>query len=64
MHWEPDTDDEPESGSARRIGFAKRIGVLALQGGFAAHARPLEELGHVTFEARTAREESVSSLFY
>jgi pyridoxal 5'-phosphate synthase pdxT subunit len=32
----------------------KRIGVLALQGGFAAHARRLEELGHVAFEARTA----------
>ena len=34
----------------------KRIGVLALQGGFAAHARRLEELGHVAFEARTARD--------
>jgi 5'-phosphate synthase pdxT subunit len=34
----------------------KRIGVLALQGGFAAHARRLEELGHAPFEARTARD--------
>jgi pyridoxal 5'-phosphate synthase pdxT subunit len=34
----------------------KRIGVLALQGGFAAHVRRLEELGHVAFEARTARD--------
>lgn len=34
----------------------KRIGVLALQGGFAAHARRLEELGHSPFEARTARD--------
>ena len=33
----------------------KRIGVLAMQGGFAAHARRLEELGHVALEARTAR---------
>ena len=33
-----------------------RIGVLALQGGFAAHARRLEELGHRAFEARTARD--------
>jgi 5'-phosphate synthase pdxT subunit len=34
----------------------KRIGVMALQGGFAAHARRLEELGHAVFEARTARD--------
>jgi 5'-phosphate synthase pdxT subunit len=34
----------------------KRIGVLAMQGGFAAHARRLEELGHAAFEARTARD--------
>jgi pyridoxal 5'-phosphate synthase pdxT subunit len=34
----------------------KRIGVLALQGGFAPHARRLEELGHAAFEARTARD--------
>ena len=34
----------------------KRIGVLALQGGFAAHAGPLEELGHAPFEARTPRD--------
>ncbi|HMJ50893.1 MAG TPA: pyridoxal 5'-phosphate synthase glutaminase subunit PdxT [Polyangiaceae bacterium] len=34
----------------------KVIGVLALQGGFAAHARRLEELGHVAFEVRTARD--------
>ena len=34
----------------------KRIGVLALQGGFAAHVRRLEELGHAPFEARTARD--------
>jgi len=34
----------------------KRIAVLALQGGFAPHARRLEELGLVAFEARTARD--------
>jgi pyridoxal 5'-phosphate synthase pdxT subunit len=34
----------------------KRIGVLAMQGGFAAHARRVEELGQVAFEARTARD--------
>jgi 5'-phosphate synthase pdxT subunit len=34
----------------------KRIAVLALQGGFAPHARRLEELGHVALEARTARD--------
>ena len=34
----------------------KRIGVLAMQGGFAAHARRLEELGHAALEARTARD--------
>lgn len=34
----------------------KRIGVLALQGGFAAHAQGLEELGHSPFEARTAHD--------
>ena len=34
----------------------KRIAVLALQGGFAAHARCLEELGHAPFEARTATD--------
>ena len=32
MHWEPDAGDAPESTSARRTGFAKRIAVLALQG--------------------------------
>ena len=32
------------------------IGVLALQGGFAAHIERLEALGHATFEARTARD--------
>jgi len=31
----------------------KRIGVLALQGAFAAHARPLRELGHAPFEVRS-----------
>jgi 5'-phosphate synthase pdxT subunit len=30
----------------------KRIGVLALQGAFAAHARPIEKLGHTAFEVR------------
>jgi 5'-phosphate synthase pdxT subunit len=34
----------------------KRIAVLALQGGFTPHARRLEELGQVAFEARTARD--------
>jgi 5'-phosphate synthase pdxT subunit len=34
----------------------KRIAVLALQGGFAAHARRVEELGHAPFEARTPRD--------
>ncbi|HKQ71439.1 MAG TPA: pyridoxal 5'-phosphate synthase glutaminase subunit PdxT [Polyangiaceae bacterium] len=33
-----------------------RVGLLALQGAFAAHARPLAELGHATFEARTPEE--------
>lgn len=33
-----------------------RIGVLALQGGFAAHARALVELGHVAVEVRDAAE--------
>lgn len=32
----------------------KRIAVLALQGGFAAHATALARLGHDVFEARTA----------
>jgi 5'-phosphate synthase pdxT subunit len=32
--------------------MAKRIGVLALQGAFAAHARPLRDLGHEPFEVR------------
>ena len=32
------------------------IGVLALQGGFAAHIERLEALGHAAFEARTPRE--------
>jgi 5'-phosphate synthase pdxT subunit len=56
MHWEPDAGEKPESSSGRRIDFAKRIGVLALQGGFAEHARRLEEIGHAPFEARTGRE--------
>jgi len=34
----------------------KQIAVLALQGGFAAHARRLEEVGLAPFEARTARD--------
>ena len=34
----------------------KRIGVLALQGGFAAHARRVEEVGLTAFEARTAED--------
>jgi 5'-phosphate synthase pdxT subunit len=34
----------------------KCIAVLALQGGFAAHARRVEELGHAALEARTARD--------
>ena len=34
----------------------KAIGVLALQGGFAAHIERLEALGHAAFEARTARD--------
>ncbi|OIP39713.1 MAG: glutamine amidotransferase subunit PdxT [Deltaproteobacteria bacterium CG2_30_63_29] len=36
-------------GSAR-----SRIGVLALQGGYAAHARALEELGHEAVEVRSS----------
>ena len=32
------------------------IGVLALQGGFAAHVERLGALGHAAFEARTARD--------
>src|SRR5687768_15121568 len=43
-------------GDARAREAMKRIGVLALQGGFAAHARRLEELGHAAFEARTVRD--------
>jgi 5'-phosphate synthase pdxT subunit len=31
----------------------KRVGVLALQGAYAAHARPLSELGLEAFEVRT-----------
>jgi 5'-phosphate synthase pdxT subunit len=43
----------------------KRIGVLALQGGFAPHLKRLEELGHAPFEARTAREiESAEGLVF
>jgi pyridoxal 5'-phosphate synthase pdxT subunit len=30
-----------------------RVGVLALQGAFAAHARPLSALGHEAFDVRT-----------
>ena len=33
-----------------------RVGVLALQGGYGAHARALEALGHTTLEVRTASE--------
>src|SRR6185369_866727 len=33
-----------------------RIGVLALQGAFAAHERPLRELGHVPFWIRSAED--------
>jgi 5'-phosphate synthase pdxT subunit len=35
---------------------SKRIGVLALQGGFAAHARALADLGHVPVEVRAAAD--------
>jgi pyridoxal 5'-phosphate synthase pdxT subunit len=35
--------------------MAAPIGVLALQGGFAAHARALEALGHEAIEVRSAR---------
>ena len=37
-----------------------RIGILALQGGFGAHARALEELGHQAIEVRT--EEDLAGL--
>jgi 5'-phosphate synthase pdxT subunit len=33
-----------------------RVGVLALQGGFAAHLRALEQLGHRAIELRAARD--------
>jgi 5'-phosphate synthase pdxT subunit len=33
-----------------------RVGVLALQGGFAAHAAALADIGHETVEVRTAAE--------
>jgi len=33
-----------------------RIGILALQGGFGAHARALEDLGHQAVEVRAAEE--------
>ena len=33
-----------------------RVGVLALQGGFGAHVRALERLGHRASEVRSARE--------
>ena len=33
-----------------------RIGVLALQGAYAAHARPLSELGLASFEVRAAED--------
>ena len=40
-----------------------RIGILALQGGFAAHARRLAELGHDPVEVRNAVEfESIDGL--
>ena len=42
----------PPSGDARRL----RVGVLASQGGFAAHVRMLEELGAEAREVRTAAE--------
>ena len=32
------------------------IGVLALQGGYAAHAKALEESGHTTLEVREAHQ--------
>jgi pyridoxal 5'-phosphate synthase pdxT subunit len=35
---------------------SKRVGVLALQGGFAAHARALADLGHVPIEVRAAAD--------
>jgi pyridoxal 5'-phosphate synthase pdxT subunit len=35
------------------VTHVKRIGVLALQGAYAAHARPLAELGHESLEVRT-----------
>src|SRR5947207_14988518 len=34
----------------------KRIGVLALQGGFAPHLRRIEELGHEAIEVRAASD--------
>lgn len=34
----------------------KQVGLLALQGAYAAHVRPLSALGHRTFEVRTAAD--------
>src|SRR5690349_12065704 len=36
--------------------MVRDIGVLALQGGFAAHTRAIEELGHRAIEVRTQKE--------
>ena len=33
-----------------------RVGILALQGGFAAHARAVEALGHTALLVRAARD--------
>lgn len=35
---------------------SKRVGVLALQGGFAAHARAIADLGHAPVEVRAAAD--------
>ena len=40
---------EPEAG-------AKRVGILSLQGGYAAHAAALADLGHEAVEVRTAAD--------
>ncbi|HEX9296966.1 MAG TPA: pyridoxal 5'-phosphate synthase glutaminase subunit PdxT [Polyangiaceae bacterium] len=37
-----------------------RVGLLALQGAFAAHARPLAALGHDSFEVRSAADFSAA----
>ncbi|APR80211.1 Pyridoxine biosynthesis glutamine amidotransferase, glutaminase subunit protein [Minicystis rosea] len=47
------------------VGSAKRIGVLAVQGGFAAHARALRDIGHEAVEVRTPEDlETITGLIF